>query len=215
MRGEDCLGRFSGNKFGIILKNCSPDDIMIAAERFLAGVRDDVVTTTVGPVAVTSTIGGVTAPRHAGNIQEILARAQETLDTLGQRPVRFAYRPCRARGCAGKPFVPREIVTALQAPHHDGLRAGVEDRTREHASMNAYAHPARDGTINRKGKCRLRELGLCVGSITVCGTAVCRTCGARSEGSIMCRRHQDIRLWARLGACSAHREVGERLTVEN
>ena len=43
MRGGDQLGRFSGNKFGIILNNCTPDDMEKAAERLVAGVRDDVV----------------------------------------------------------------------------------------------------------------------------------------------------------------------------
>jgi len=65
MRGKDHLGRFSGNKFGIILNNCTPEDMEKAAERFIAGVRDDVIRTGAGPVAVTVTVGGVTAPRHA------------------------------------------------------------------------------------------------------------------------------------------------------
>jgi diguanylate cyclase (GGDEF)-like protein len=80
MRGGDQLGRFSGNKFGVILNNCTPEDMEKAAERLIAGVRDDVVRTGAGPVALTVTIGGVTAPRHAANVTEILARAQETLD---------------------------------------------------------------------------------------------------------------------------------------
>ena len=62
MRQQDCLGRFSGNKFGLILKDCTPEDLTIAADRLLAGIRDDVVMTAAGPVAVTATIGGVTAP---------------------------------------------------------------------------------------------------------------------------------------------------------
>src|SRR6185436_3177820 len=77
MRGGDQLGRFSGNKFGIILNDCTPDDMDKAAERLVAGVRDDVIRTGAGPVAVTVTIGGVTAPRHASDVQEIMARAQE------------------------------------------------------------------------------------------------------------------------------------------
>src|SRR5580765_5232099 len=52
MRGGDVVGRYSGNKFGVILKTCTPDDIATAAERLLAGVRDDVVQTQAGPVAV-------------------------------------------------------------------------------------------------------------------------------------------------------------------
>ena len=54
LRGGDVLGRFSGNKFGLILKNCTVDDMNIAAERFLAAVRDDVVPTKSGPVSVTA-----------------------------------------------------------------------------------------------------------------------------------------------------------------
>src|SRR3954463_14945758 len=36
LRGGDVLGRFSGNKFGLILRNCTVDDTNVAAERFLA-----------------------------------------------------------------------------------------------------------------------------------------------------------------------------------
>lgn len=117
MRGGDELGRFSGNKFGIILNNCTPEDMHKAAERLVAGVRDDVVRTSAGPVAVTVTIGGVTAPRHAASVQEILARAQETLDRakakrLGSFQV---YRPNVEREALRRDNVRAadEIVTAL------------------------------------------------------------------------------------------------------
>jgi diguanylate cyclase (GGDEF)-like protein len=86
MRGGDSLGRFSGNKFGIVLNNCTPEDMAAAADRLLAEVRDEVVRTSTSLVAVTATIGGVTAPRHARTVQEILARAQEALD--GAKAVR-------------------------------------------------------------------------------------------------------------------------------
>src|SRR5207302_4698620 len=80
MRGGDSLGRFSGNKFGIVLRDCTPEDIANAAERLLAEVRDEAVETSTAPVAVTATIGGVAAPRHARTVHEIVARAQESLD---------------------------------------------------------------------------------------------------------------------------------------
>ena len=48
MRGKDTLGRYSGNKFGIVLRDCTPDDMAIAAERLLAGVRDEMVPTAPG-----------------------------------------------------------------------------------------------------------------------------------------------------------------------
>jgi diguanylate cyclase (GGDEF)-like protein len=95
MRGGDALGRFSGNKFGLVLNNCTPEDLAAAADRLLAEVRDEVVRTSASPVAVTASIGGVTAPRHARTVPEILARAQEALDAAKTvRPGSFlAYRP--------------------------------------------------------------------------------------------------------------------------
>src|SRR5262249_59070134 len=70
LRGGDVLGRFSGNKFGLILKNCTVDDMNIAAERFLAAVRDDVVPTRSGPVSVTASVGAVSLPRYARSADE-------------------------------------------------------------------------------------------------------------------------------------------------
>jgi diguanylate cyclase (GGDEF)-like protein len=99
MRGKDSLGRYSGNKFGLVLRECSPEDMTIAAERLLAGVRDELIETRAGPIAVTATIGGVTAPRHARTVAEILARAQESLDAAKakRRGSFHAYRPCVER----------------------------------------------------------------------------------------------------------------------
>jgi diguanylate cyclase (GGDEF)-like protein len=94
LRGNDHLGRLSGNKFGVILKNCTPDDMQIAGDRLLVGVRDGGVRTSVGPVAATVTIGGVTAPRHARNLREILARGQEALDRAKARR-RGSFEACR------------------------------------------------------------------------------------------------------------------------
>src|SRR5205807_8656519 len=95
MRGGDMLGRFSSNKFGVVLNTCTPDDLSMAADRFLAAVREDVVQTAHGPVAATITIGGVAAPRHARTVAEMIARAQESLDSAKakRRGSFVAYRP--------------------------------------------------------------------------------------------------------------------------
>jgi diguanylate cyclase (GGDEF)-like protein len=117
MRGKDTLGRYSSNKFGIVLSECTPDDMATAAERLLTGVRDDLLPTSAGPVAVTVTIGGVTAPRHARSVAEVLARAQETLDTAkGKRRGSFlGYRPSLEREALRRENVRAtdEIVAAL------------------------------------------------------------------------------------------------------
>ncbi len=117
MRGKDTLGRYSGNKFGIVLRDCTPDDMAVAAERMLAGVRDELVSTSAGPVAVTATIGGITAPRHARSVAEVLARTQETLDAAkGKRRGSFlAYQPNIEREAQRRENVRAtdEIVAAL------------------------------------------------------------------------------------------------------
>ncbi len=117
MRGKDTLGRYSGNKFGLVLRDCTPDDMAIAAERMLTGVRDEMVPTSAGPISVTVTIGGVTAPRHARSVAEVLARAQESLDTAkARRRGSFqAYRPNIEREAMRRDNVRAtdEIVAAL------------------------------------------------------------------------------------------------------
>jgi diguanylate cyclase (GGDEF)-like protein len=117
LRGGDVLGRFSGNKFGLVLKNCTVDDMNIAAERFLAGIRDEVVPTDSGPVSVTVSIGAVSMPRHARDANEAINRAHETLDTAKRRRAgSFSlWRPNVERDAQRRVNirVTDEIVTAL------------------------------------------------------------------------------------------------------
>ena len=95
LRGGDALGRFADGQVGVILKNCTPDDITAPAERLLCGVHDDVAPTGVGPVTANITIGGVNAPRHGRTVGEIVARAHEALEIAkSTRPGSFhAYHP--------------------------------------------------------------------------------------------------------------------------
>lgn len=117
LRGGDVLGRFSGNKFGLILKNCSVDDMHVAAERFLSGVRDDVVPTRSGPVAVTVSIGAVNALRHARTVEEAMSRTQEALDfaKMRRRGSLMVWQPNVERDAQRRVNirVTDEIVTAL------------------------------------------------------------------------------------------------------
>ncbi len=117
LRGKDYLGRFSGNKFGVILSSCTPDELSIAAERLLAGVRDEPFFTAAGPVAATITIGGVTAPRHARTVPEVAAHAQDALHaSRTKRHGTFtAYLPNVERDALRRRSVRAadEIVTAL------------------------------------------------------------------------------------------------------
>lgn len=117
LRGKDFLGRFSGNKFGVILTTCTADELVVAAERLLVGMRDETVLTAIGPVAVTVTIGGITAPRHARTVPEILSRVQDALHAArAKRHGSFAaYRPNVERDALRRDSVRAtdEIVAAL------------------------------------------------------------------------------------------------------
>ncbi len=117
LRAGDVLGRFSGNKFGLILKNCTVEDTNIAAERFLARIRDEVVPTSSGPVSVTASIGAVSVPRYARSAGEAINRAHETLDMAKRRRAgSFSlWRPNVERDAQRRVNirVTDEIVTAL------------------------------------------------------------------------------------------------------
>jgi diguanylate cyclase (GGDEF)-like protein len=120
MRGGDVLGRFSSNKFGVVLNTCTPDDLTMAADRFLAAVREDVVQTNNGPVAATITIGGVAAPRHARTVAEILAHAQESLDA--------AKAKRRGSFVAYRPNIEREAVRKENVRSTDKIVAALNER---------------------------------------------------------------------------------------
>ncbi len=117
LRGGDVLGRFSGNKFGLILKNCTVEDMTVAADRFLSAIRDEVVPTKSGPVSVTISIGAVNLPRNARDADEAINRAHETLDGAKRRRTGSfsVWRPNAARDAQRRVNirVTDEIVTAL------------------------------------------------------------------------------------------------------
>lgn len=120
LRGKDHLGRFSGNKFGAVLTQCTPDEMAVAAERLLAGVRDEPVIAAAGPVAVTVTVGGVSAPRHARNVQEVFTRAMDALQAAREkRSGSFA---------AYRPNVEREALRKQSLRASDQIVAALNDR---------------------------------------------------------------------------------------
>jgi diguanylate cyclase (GGDEF)-like protein len=138
LRGGDVLGRFSGNKFGLVLKNCTVDDMNVAADRFLAAIRDDVVPTKSGPVSVTASIGAVSVPRYARNADEAINRAQESLHTAKRRRAGsfLTWRPNVERDAQRRVNirVTDEIVTALNERRIVmAFEPVVDARTREPA----------------------------------------------------------------------------------
>ena len=227
MRGGDHLGRFSGNKFGVILNNCTPEDMEKACERLLAGVRDDVVRTSAGPVAVTATIGGVTAPRHAQTVPEVFARAQEALDgAKAKRQGSFqVYRPNVERDAMRRENVRAadEIVRALNERRIlPAFEPVVDARTRAPVFYECLMRIRRaDGSLvrahdvipvaERLGLVRMldhRVLELLISEMIAVPTLAASLNVSPSSTT-------DPDWWSALGAMlRANKGVAERLTIE-
>jgi diguanylate cyclase (GGDEF)-like protein len=120
LREGDAIGRYSGNKLGILLMNCEEADMHAAAERFHAAARSGVVTTSTNSVAVTVSIGGVGLPRHAKTVNAALARAQESLHRARVRGYgRFvAYAPSAGRQARRRRNA--ELSSEMVAAIHNG-----------------------------------------------------------------------------------------------
>jgi diguanylate cyclase (GGDEF)-like protein len=227
LRGKDHLGRLSGNKFGIILNNCTPEEMLVAAERLLIGARDEAVQTALGPVAVTVTIGGVTAPRHARDVRDILVRAQDALDgAKAKRRGSFqAYHPNIEREAQRRENVRAtdDIISALNTRRVFLVyEPVVEIGTRLPAFYECLMRVKRsDGTLlavnevvplaERLGLVRLldhRVLELAVEELAASPEL-------KASVNVSAASTVDPDWWAGLGAMlRAHPGAGERLTVE-
>jgi diguanylate cyclase (GGDEF)-like protein len=158
MRGKDHLGRFSGNKFGIVLTACAPEELAVAAERLIAGVRDKPLMTADGPVAVTITVGGVTAPRHARSVPEIFARAVDAMHAARARRLGSfaAYQPNYERDARRRENLRAtdEIVAALNERRiRIAFEPVVHATTRAPAFQECLMRVTRsDGTLAQAGE---------------------------------------------------------------
>ena len=80
LRSTDVIGRTAGNKFGVILGDCTEREVAVIAERLRAAVRGSVIDTRAGMVSATSSVGAVWLPQGASSSQEAMLRADETLE---------------------------------------------------------------------------------------------------------------------------------------
>jgi diguanylate cyclase (GGDEF)-like protein len=79
LRSADTLGRHSSSRFGVILNDCHPNTIGVAAQRLIDAVRRETINTTSGELPCSVTIGGVQIPAHAKTEQQAVAYALEAL----------------------------------------------------------------------------------------------------------------------------------------
>lgn len=117
LRGADVIGRYSGNKIGMIIHDADAASMNRTGQRLLEAVQSSAATTSAGQIPVTVSIGGVLVPDHVGSAREAMMRAEEALSTARSRPVgsfhafdsKLAPQTARRRNIA----VADEIVAAL------------------------------------------------------------------------------------------------------
>ena len=80
LRGGDSIGRYSSNKFGIILNDCGPGATRVAAERLLNAVREETIKANACELPAVISIGGVQVPSQARTVQDAVGLALEALD---------------------------------------------------------------------------------------------------------------------------------------
>ncbi len=227
LRSKDHLGRFSGNKFGVILTSCNADELIVTADRLLASVRDEPLTTAAGSVAATVTIGGVVAPRHARSVPEAFTRALDALHAARARRTGsfIAYRPNVERENLRRESVRAtdEIISALNERRIVlAYEPVVEAKSRKVAFYECLIRVYRpDGGIahandiipvaERIGLVRMldhRVLELVVNELAA-------NPGLRASVNVSPASTVDPDWWAGLGALlRAHKSAAERLIVE-
>ncbi len=80
LRSGDLLGRYSSNKFGVIISNSGAGAMRIAAERFMKAVRQTQIDTSACQLTATISIGGITIPDQASTVQQVFSRSLHALE---------------------------------------------------------------------------------------------------------------------------------------
>ncbi len=79
MRMGDGIARYSGSKFGFILKECSETELATALARFTSAIRENAVGTGKGPVWTNISFGAVSLPQNADTAATAISNAEEAL----------------------------------------------------------------------------------------------------------------------------------------
>jgi diguanylate cyclase (GGDEF)-like protein len=99
LRSGDTIGRYSSNKFGIILNDCGAGAMRIASERFLKAVREHPIHTSACQLSASISIGGVVLPDQAATVHHALSYALQALERTKQKRLDcfMAYEPSPTR----------------------------------------------------------------------------------------------------------------------
>lgn len=79
IRRGDTIGRVGGDRFGLILGNCSAEDAAAAADKIRATMSETPVQSAAGPIYFTVSVGSVHFPAQAESAAEAMIRAEAAL----------------------------------------------------------------------------------------------------------------------------------------
>lgn len=138
LRGGDSIGRYSSNKFGIVLNECGPSSMRIAADRLIKVVSEMSLQDISCPIAATLSVGGVLIPHHASSVNEALSRALEALNLARNRRISsfigHVVDAERESARRRNVFIAEEVRLALDEDRmHLVLQPVVDSRTRQPA----------------------------------------------------------------------------------
>ena len=150
------IGRYSSNKFGIVLNECGPSAMRIAADRLIKAASNAKFDSC--PIPATISIGGVLLPDHAKSVNEALSRGLEALNTARARRVscfeahvvNVERENARRRNIA----IADEVRVALDEDRmHLVLQPIVDSRTREPAFYECLMRMTKpNGTVVSAGE---------------------------------------------------------------
>ncbi len=80
LRGEDHIGRYASNKFGVILVKCEAEEIEMAAKRLVDCIKDVPFESSVGKLTVSCSIGCVILPKMAATAPQAIGYSLEALE---------------------------------------------------------------------------------------------------------------------------------------
>jgi diguanylate cyclase (GGDEF)-like protein len=79
LRSSDTIGRLGGDCFGVVLGQCTEDELPAAAEKILEAARDIEIATPAGPIHVTVSVGAVIIPELAKTPTDAITKAEIAL----------------------------------------------------------------------------------------------------------------------------------------
>ena len=117
LRGGDTIGRYSSNKFGIVLNDCTQEDMHIATGRIIKAVHSSKFKTSKCKLAATLSVGGIILPDQATMSGEAISYALQALERAREKCpnsfVAFEPSPDSKTSRERNISIADEIVSAL------------------------------------------------------------------------------------------------------